>query len=124
MSTPSSLPSSLPAAVPQAHAHPRPNYAGVFLSLFVLTIVEIFIANLHLARPLTIASLITLAVIKATLVAMFYMHLRFEKVLLAVIGFGPLLFSLILASMVGWDIGKARPLLDGKITSSVATASH
>ena len=86
-------------------SHPRPNYGAIFVSLFVLTVLEIFAANLHIGRAPLILTLVTLAIIKASLVAMFYMHLRFEKVLLAFLAVSPLLFSIILTLMVGFDIG-------------------
>lgn len=88
-----------------APSHPRPNYGGVFLSLFVLTILEILAVNLGLPRRVTIPLLVFLALLKASLVAMFYMHLRFEKILLAVVALAPLLFSVILTLMVGADLG-------------------
>ncbi len=89
--------------------HPRPNYGGVFVSLFVLTICEIIVANLPVSRLIIIPSLVCLAILKASLVAMFYMHLRFEKILLAVLAVAPLLFSIILTLMVGADLGHPRP---------------
>lgn len=91
----------------QTHAHPRP-YGLIFLALFALTIVEIFAANLPLSKQLIVVILVGLAIVKAALVGMFYMHLKFEKVLLTVIALSPLIFSFIMAFMVGWDIGKVR----------------
>ena len=90
-------------------AHPRPNYGGVFISLFLLTMLEIFVANLPMARLPIILGLVFLAIVKATLVAMFYMHLRFEKVLLIIIAVAPLAFSMILTIAVGHDIGHPHP---------------
>jgi cytochrome c oxidase subunit 4 len=66
-----------PAAT--AHAtHPKPNYMGVFVILGVLTAVEVGIAFIGLSRTLTIVALLVLAVWKAMLVALYYMHLRYE----------------------------------------------
>ena len=90
-------------------SHPRPNYAGVFVSLFGLTLTEIFVANLSIPRLVVILSLVFLALVKAGLVAMFYMHLRFEKTLLLVIAVAPLAFSVILTLAVGSDIGHPHP---------------
>ena len=84
--------------------HPRPNYGGIFVSLFVLTIVEIFVANLGLHKLTIILVLVGLAIVKASLVAMFYMHLRFEKILLTLFALAPLIFSVILTLMVGFDV--------------------
>ena len=86
------------------HAHPRP-YGRIFLSLFVLTVCEIFIANLHFARAAIIFILVFLAFVKAALVAMFYMHLKFEKIFLTVTLVAPLIFTLIFVLMIGYDVG-------------------
>ena len=91
----------------QAHPHPRP-YGLIFLSLFVLTMIEIFVSRIPLHKTAIVLALVGLAVLKAALVAMFYMHLKFEKVLLTVIALSPLIFSFLMALMVGWDIGKVR----------------
>ncbi len=89
------------------HAHP--SYGKIFLALFVLTIAEVIYANVPLARVYIIVGLIFLAIIKAALVALFYMHLKYEKALLAVICFAPLIFSVILTLMVGADIRHIHP---------------
>ena len=89
-------------------AHPRPNYTAIFVGLFILTVIEIVVANLGMHKIHIILVLVGLAVIKASLVAMFYMHLRFEKILLAFLLVAPLLFSVILTMAVGSDIGHPR----------------
>lgn len=86
-----------------AHAHSRP-YGRIFLSLFALTVGEIFIAKLPFSRPVIIFTLVFLAFVKAALVAMFYMHLRFEKLLLTLTLVGPLLFTLIFVLGIGHDL--------------------
>ena len=55
---------------------PKPNYLGVFIALAVLTALEIGVTYTPLPR---IPILIPLALIKAALVVMFYMHLKFDK---------------------------------------------
>ena len=92
---------------PQTHIHPP--YGRIFLALFAFTMLEIFTANLPIVRLAIILLLIALAIIKAAMVAMFYMHLRFEKILLAFILVAPLIFSAILVLTVGSDIGHVRP---------------
>ena len=54
----------------------RPNYVGVFIVLAVLTAVEIGVTRLPVPR---IPILVPLALLKSALVAMFYMHLRFDR---------------------------------------------
>ncbi|OGX06576.1 MAG: hypothetical protein A3G87_09215 [Omnitrophica bacterium RIFCSPLOWO2_12_FULL_50_11] len=78
----------------------RPNYAGVFWSLFILTILEIIAANTPFAKVLVVVTLVILALMKAGLVALYYMHLKFEKYVFYVIVFFPLLLAVILTVLV------------------------
>ncbi|MGH7530189.1 MAG: cytochrome C oxidase subunit IV family protein [Gemmatimonadales bacterium] len=62
-----------------ATAHVRPNYMLIWLYLFVLTIVEVAAAFLSgIPKHYLILILVFLAVWKALLVALFFMHLKFE----------------------------------------------
>ncbi len=85
--------------------HARPNFVYIFLALFVLTMIEVFCVNFPWGKKYIILALIFLAVMKAALVAMFYMHLRYEKILLTVIALAPLIFSVVLVFMIGYDLG-------------------
>ncbi len=68
---------------------PRPNYVGVFGVLTVLTALELLVTFLPLPK---VYILIPLAVLKAALVAMFYMHLRIDRrVFTALFGMGILM---------------------------------
>ena len=76
----------------------RGTYIAVFIALAALTAIEVIVTHLPIPR---IPALIPLAVIKAGLVALFYMHLRFDKKVFSVVfvmgllmGIG-LIFSLI-----------------------------
>ena len=90
--------------VPQTKAaHKSPNYTAIFWSLFILTIIEIIVANLHFAKPLIVVTLVFLAIIKASLVALFYMHLKFEKYIIYLIVLFPLFLAVILTVMVLCD---------------------
>ena len=84
----------------EATAHEKPNYAAVFWSLFILTIVGICVANQSWAKPLIVVSLVFLAMIKAGLVALFYMHLKFEKYIIYLIVLFPLFLAVFLTVMV------------------------
>jgi len=78
---------------------PTPRYMLVFLGLFILTIIELGVAFVGLSRIMTIVALIVLAIYKAVLVALYYMHLRFEptRLRVAVLAPLPLAFILVLA---------------------------
>ena len=60
-----------------ATAHTEPNYMAIFGWLFVLTVVEIAVIFLPIAKLLIAIMLVGLALSKAALVAMYFMHLRF-----------------------------------------------
>ncbi len=47
--------------------------------LIVLTAMEITVAYIHALRPVMVPILLVLAVAKFALIAMFFMHLRYEK---------------------------------------------
>ncbi|MBI4358081.1 MAG: cytochrome C oxidase subunit IV family protein [Candidatus Omnitrophica bacterium] len=80
--------------------HKQPNYAAVFWSLFILTVLEITAANMPFAKPLVVVTLVFLAVIKASLVALFYMHLKFEKFIIYLIVIFPLFLAVFLTVMI------------------------
>lgn len=74
-----------------ATAHKEPNYIGVFWWLLTLTIIEIGVIYLPLARLAIGVLLVGLALSKASLVALYFMHLKFERRTLALIALTPLL---------------------------------
>ena len=59
-------------------SHEHPWYLAVFGWLFLFTILEVAIAEWGLARSVTVTSLSLLAFVKAALVALYFMHLKFE----------------------------------------------
>jgi cytochrome c oxidase subunit 4 len=77
--------------------HSKKEYFVIFVVLTVLTAIEVGINYVGLSRGMKIAGLISLALAKAVLVAMFYMHLKSEtKSLKLVIGI-PMLFPALYA---------------------------
>jgi len=73
--------------------HKEPNYMGVFWALLILTLAEVGVFYLHFPTVAMIVSLVSMALVKAGLVAAYFMHLRFEKRTLAIIVISPLLLS-------------------------------
>jgi cytochrome c oxidase subunit IV len=82
----------------QAHAHPP--YIGIWVALAVLTGLELFVAFLPWSKGLLIAILLGMAVWKALLVALYYMHLRFEPNRLRILAVAPLPLAVILVVVV------------------------
>jgi cytochrome c oxidase subunit IV len=84
-------PRSEGAPVPHGAIH-RTQYLVVFAVLALLTLVELGVARTPgIARPAVVVALVTLAVAKAALIALYYMHLRFETRFLRLTVLGPLL---------------------------------
>ncbi len=74
----------------------HPNYMLIWGYLAVLTAVEMFVAFAsHLPKHIIILALVFLAVWKALLVAMFYMHLKFEPRKLIILAMIPLPLAMI-----------------------------
>jgi cytochrome c oxidase subunit IV len=88
-----------------AESHREPNYMGVWLWLLVLTILEIAVALMPLATLAKGMLLVVMALIKAGLVALYFMHLRFERGTLGVIVLTPLIICVFLVFMLLPDLG-------------------
>ena len=82
----------------QEHAHPR--YILIWVILLVLTLAEVGYAFLDLPKIVLAIGLILMAVWKAVLVAMYYMHLKYEPKRLWIMAVSPLPFALILVLFV------------------------
>jgi caa(3)-type oxidase subunit IV len=85
-------------------AHSTSAYIRVFYVLLVLTIVEVAIVYIGLPKMLLVALLVIFAVWKASLVAMHFMHLKFEKRTLAVVALTPFVLCVFLILMLMPDI--------------------
>jgi caa(3)-type oxidase subunit IV len=85
-------------------SHSTSNYIKIFYILLVLTIVEVAIVYLGLPKILLAALLVIFAVWKAALVAMHFMHLKFEKKTLALIALTPFVLCVFLILMLLPDI--------------------
>ena len=73
-----------------AEAHRQPNYLAIFWTLLVLTVIEVGVAYMPWPHTPKITLLIGLAIVKASLVALFFMHLKFDRRLLTLIALVPL----------------------------------
>ena len=76
--------------------HQEPNYMHVFYALTVLTAVEIGVVFLPIAKMIIAIMLVLLALAKAVMVAMYFMHLKFEKRTLGIIALTPLILCTLL----------------------------
>jgi cytochrome c oxidase subunit 4 len=91
-----SPPLSPGVAVSEPARHAHPNYVGIWVALAALTGLELGVAFLPWPKTTLVLLLVALAVWKALLVALYYMHLRFERRPLRILAIAPLPFVVIL----------------------------
>jgi cytochrome c oxidase subunit 4 len=87
-----------------ATAHAEPNYMGVFWWLLILTVLEIAVIYMPIAKVFIVILLVGMAISKATLVALYFMHLKFERLTLGVIALTPFILCVFLILMLLPDI--------------------
>lgn len=83
-----------------AQAPTRPVYYAVFAALIVLLFATVGVAYIHLG-PLNDLAALTIAVLKATLVVLFFMHVRYSKKLIGLVAVAGLVW---LALLIGFTI--------------------
>ena len=87
--------------------HKHPPYMAIWIWLFVLTIAELGAAQLFHLEGMwgpTFILLMGLAVVKALLVAMYFMHLRFERRTFTIIVTSPIILAIILVIALFPDV--------------------
>ena len=82
----------------------HPKYFRIFWWLLALTIIEVAVAIPEYAVALKAILLIGLACSKAALVAIYFMHLKFEKRTLAIIVLTPFIICVFLVIMLMPDL--------------------
>jgi len=106
-----------------AEAHKSPNYMAIFGWLFVLTVIEIGVIYLPVVKLVIAILLISCAVSKASLVAMYFMHLRFERLTLGLIAVTPLLLGALLVFLLVPD-SSAVPHRTAETVKPAAVEKH
>ena len=81
-------------------AHKQPNYIAIFWWLLALTILEVGVIFMPLSRMLIAILLVGMALSKASLVAMYFMHLKFERRTLGLIAVTPLAIAILLIFII------------------------
>ena len=79
--------------------HKHPNYLAIFWILLSVTVLEVGYSFLKVPRPILIGGLVALAGFKALLVALYFMHLKFERKSLGIIVGSTLILGAILVSV-------------------------
>jgi len=86
------------------HEHVEPNYIAIWIYLAVLTVFELIVAYAPIPKAAMVGLLVGLAWAKAVLVAMYFMHLRFERRTLAIIALIPVMLVTFLTFMLVPDL--------------------
>jgi cytochrome c oxidase subunit 4 len=84
------------AAKSADHHIPARTYLIVFAWLAVMTALEVLIASLALPEGIKIALLVSIAIVKAALVVLYYMHLRYDSFWYWIILLVPVFFVVLL----------------------------
>jgi|SRR5579862_5539082 cytochrome c oxidase subunit IV len=80
--------------------------------LIVLTAMEITVSYIHALRPVMVPLLIVLALAKFALIALFFMHLRYEKwALNTMFGFPLIVASVVFVSFMGLFLYLSRHMV-------------
>ena len=74
---------NIPQIHPEHKKHTNPVVVFVILTLF--TLFEIGVTLLGIPKATIVPVLVAIALVKAALVAMYYMHLRYEKLIFTII---------------------------------------
>jgi cytochrome c oxidase subunit 4 len=78
-------------------------YLKIFAALFVLTVIEVGLAQMPIPYVLLVITLVVMALVKAGLVAVYFMHLKFEAKFLSVIAYSPLVVASILIFLLAME---------------------
>jgi cytochrome c oxidase subunit IV len=96
---------SLEAHIPAARA--RAPYLVAFAVLIALTLVEIGVVRSGgIPRGAAVVALVAIAIAKAGLIALFYMHLRYETGILKLTVLGPLIAPAVYALLLILDAAR------------------
>jgi cytochrome c oxidase subunit IV len=79
--------------------HKHPNYIAIWWILLAVTVMEVGYSFLKIPRAVLILGLVAMAVFKAVLVALYFMHLKFERKSLGIIVGSTLILAVILVSV-------------------------
>ncbi|GIX47206.1 MAG: hypothetical protein KatS3mg131_1417 [Candidatus Tectimicrobiota bacterium] len=86
----------------EAHAHP--NYVAIWVWLLILALFSVMITAVPMPHPLMVTVVFVVAAVKAILVALYYMHLRFEQLLIYSLALAPLICLAVLLLVLLPDI--------------------
>jgi cytochrome c oxidase subunit 4 len=90
------------------HVLPPSVLLGTAAALGVLTVLTVAVARVHLGAA-NVPVALAIATVKASLVALFFMHLKYEHRFHLVVLVGAALFAVLFGSFVMFDASEYRP---------------
>ena len=106
------------------NGHKHPNYMAIFWLLAILTVVEIGVIFLPFGKMTNGTLLCALALGKAALVAMYFMHLKFEARTLGFVALTPLVIATLLVFVLLPDGFAVAKKTEGSKPAASAPAKH
>jgi cytochrome c oxidase subunit 4 len=85
------------------HDVPHPNYMAIFWWLLGVTIAEVAITYTGIPQAMMIIILLVMAFGKAALVALYFMHLKFDNKILMIIAVVPVILAGIAISIISFE---------------------
>jgi cytochrome c oxidase subunit IV len=109
---------SHPTAASHEHSHPGPRtYLSVLIALLILTVITVSASRINFGAANTVIALV-IASIKASLVALYFMHLRQDK-FNAIIFVGGLFFLGVLLIFTLFDVDTRETILPGSLKAPI-----
>jgi cytochrome c oxidase subunit IV len=85
------------------HEAPHPNYMAIFWWLLAITIAEVLVTYVPLSQAMLIIILLVMAFVKAALVALYFMHLKYDNKVLMIIAVVPVILAGIAIGIIGYE---------------------
>lgn len=100
-------------------------YISVFAALGVLTVVTVAISYMHLTVPAAIALALLVAITKASLVALYFMHLIDEqKTIYWLLGLTATFFVFVMYMPSAWKVDEVKEAPVWSVLPAEGSASH
>ena len=108
------------------HAHPNVKlYIGIFATLLFLTVVTVLVSYWHLPPAPAIAIGLAIATFKASLVAAFFMHLKWERPLIdGLLGLTVFFMAVLFALPIADSQGNAQNRIHSEGSAEPAPEHH
>ncbi|HEY6419744.1 MAG TPA: cytochrome C oxidase subunit IV family protein [Candidatus Binataceae bacterium] len=103
------------------HADHETNYIAIFVYLTILTGAELLVYSMNLPTVIKIGLLVALALAKATMVAMYFMHLAMERRGLWIVAATPLFLVAFCYLMLRPDLSKRAWAHTARVPGAVTT---